>query len=114
MIKSCDNCRKKKKCSRAGEVTVCYLHSDSENRKCHKCGASLMIEEHHIYGAANRKRSDRDGLTVDLCANCHRNDKDSAHASGKYSEYLHKIGQIVYEQTYGDGSFLKEYGRNYI
>lgn len=111
---SCYNCRKRFKCSRAFDARWCTLHSSEELRRCKRCGKTYGVEEHHIFGGANRKRSDRDGLTIDLCGHCHRTSKDSAHASGEYTCYLHKLGQTVYEDYYGEGSFLPEYGRNYL
>ena len=52
-----------------------------EDRRCFICGSCDRVELHHIFGGMNRKRADEDGLTVFLCARCHREGKNSAHGS---------------------------------
>lgn len=109
---SCENCRKFRKCSRKGKR--CILFEQRYESKCFICGAQTPTEEHHLFGAFNRKRSDKDGLTVRLCPDCHRTGKKAVHLNKRMMQALHKLGQRAYESYYGDGSFLKEYGRNYL
>lgn len=90
------------------------MFSDPFNRKCFTCGSNWNIEEHHIFGASNRKRSTREGLTVDLCPDCHRTGKNAVHRNAEKSRELKAIGQKIYEQAYGKDTFLPEFGRNYL
>lgn len=42
--------------------------------RCWLCGRWGWLEEHHIFGGANRKKSEKYGLKVGLCGDtCHRN-----------------------------------------
>ena len=81
---------------------------------CYRCHRAIGTETHHIFGAANRKFSDADGLTVRLCRECH----DFIHFAkdGKsYMDALRELGQAKWEAAYGDReAFMKRYGRNYL
>ena len=50
------------------------------------------MEKHHIFGAANRKKSEKYGLTVDLCHWCHNEPPDGAHFSAATAQALHEYG----------------------
>ena len=90
--KSCENCRKHKNCHRKTVVDVCDLHSLNDGvRACFICGSTYQIEEHHIFGASNRKRSTYEGLTIDLCANCHRLSNTSVHLNNETNLKLKKL-----------------------
>ena len=115
--KTCMTCRKNKKCQRRNVVDGCELYSPGGDsfavRRCYICGSTYCIEEHHAPGGPNRKRSDREGLTFDLCHKCHRTGKLSAHNSAETANKLKEKSQEVYEVAYGEGSFLRDFGRNY-
>jgi hypothetical protein len=38
--------------------------------KCFLCGCQAT-DRHHIFGGANRPKSEKDGLVVMLCRKCH-------------------------------------------
>jgi len=78
------------------------------DRECYFCKA-VRVEEHHIFGAANRPLSERYGLKVWLCPACHR----LVHRGGYEMDELHRIGQRAYEARYG-GDFRSRFGRNYL
>ncbi len=87
------------------------------NRVCFICGAYREIEKHHIFGGANRNKSEADGLTVYLCAGCHRHAPWSAHQSARTAQLLHAFGEMMWlgdkpERTIAD--FRYRYGRNYL
>ena len=44
--------------------------------RCYICHAQCETDEHHIFEGANRKASDKYGLTVYLCRVCHRRAHD--------------------------------------
>lgn len=83
------------------EKGVCFI--------CTKHGGTHL---HHIFGAANRKRADRDGLTVYLCPPCH----ERVHGDYTYNVGLKRIGQVAYCEYYEKTTedFIREYGKNYI
>lgn len=92
----------------------------TEPRYCWLCGANGMgdpLEKHHIFGGANRKKSEKYGLVVDLCGNrCHRNGMESAHKSPVTRQMLREFGQKEWMKQTGGSveDFIIEFGRNYI
>ena len=85
--------------------------------KCFLCGKWGMLERHHIFGGANRKKSEKFGLVVDLCGiECHREGKKAAHRCKETMDKLHQYGQKKYmrEQNANKDEFRKEFGRNYL
>ena len=84
---------------------------------CGKNGAQDRLERHHVYGGANRGKSEEDGLWVWLCGNeCHRNGKDAAHRNRDTMDRLHRAGELAYLETYNKTKedFSSRYGRNYL
>lgn len=92
----------------------------SDYKKCFLCGRNGngdRLEKHHIFGASNRNKSEKYGLTVFLCGErCHRLGEYSAHQNADISEYLHKYGQqkAMQEQNWTKEEFRKVFGRNYL
>ncbi len=81
---------------------------------CFLCRSAIGTETHHIFGAANRKFSDADGLTIRLCRECHERIHFGKN-SGDEMRKLHELGQTKWESVYGDReAFMKRYGRNYL
>lgn len=74
------------------------------------------LEIHHIYGGARRKLSDRYGLTVTLCEECHRTAEWAVHQSAKTMLYLHQYGQrkAMQEQGLTAEQFAEIFGKNYL
>lgn len=89
-------------------------------KKCFLCGRNGngdRLELHHIFGAANRDKSDKLGLTVWLCGErCHRLGKYSAHQNGEVAAYLHRYGQekAMKEQNWTSEEFQNVFGANYL
>ena len=90
---------------------------------CYVCGGFNRLEMHHIFGAANRKRSTEDGLCVYLCRACHNEPPNGAHFNRETMLYLKRQGQTWYEEKkIAEGmspeearaSFMQRYGRNYL
>lgn len=86
-------------------------------KECYICGSNYMLEEHHIYyGRGWRKLSEKYGLKVTLCHNCHfiihfSTDSDKRK---KYDELLKRQGQLAFEKTYNNLDFIEVMGRNYL
>lgn len=81
---------------------------------CYFCGSYQKLEKHHIFGAANRKHSEEDGLVVVLCHNCHNEPPDGVHYNKERMDYLRRVGQTEYERTHSHKAFMQRYGRNYL
>ena len=82
-----------------------------------------ITEKHNIFGGANRKLSEKYGLTVHLCHACHNEPPDGAHFSKDTKEWLHRIGQQAFEvNAYKKGAdwdearaeFVRIFGKNYL
>lgn len=89
-------------------------------RKCFLCGKYETdynrLEVHHIFQNAYRKKADKYGLTVLLCAGCHRESEHAAHRNGATMIYLHRYGQrkAMAEQHWTVDEFRAEFGQNYL
>lgn len=99
-------------------------HIDSDEKEfCYRCGRAGKTEKHHIFGGANRKLSEKYGLTVHLCHECHNEPPNGAHFSKETADWLHRIGQQAFEvNQFKDGKtweeardeFMKLFGKNYL
>lgn len=84
---------------------------------CGKNGCHDPLDKHHIFGGANRKKSEHYGLYVYLCHNsCHLNGPDAAHRNLNTMQELHEYGQrlAMEEQGWTVDEFRLEFGKNYI
>lgn len=87
----------------------CYL--------CGRNGAQDRLEAHHIFGAANRKKSERYGLVVYLCGErCHRNGPKAVHRNAETMLELKRYGQMkaMEEQNWTEDDFRREFGKSYL
>jgi predicted NBD/HSP70 family sugar kinase len=80
--------------------------------ECYICGIRRCLETHHcIHGTGRRRLADEDGLTVSLCAVCHR----ALHDHGYHDRDLQQVAQKSWERVFGTREeFIQRYGRNYI
>lgn len=89
-------------------------------KKCFLCGRNGhgdRLERHHIFGAANRPKSEKYGLVVWLCGErCHRLGKYSAHQNREVAKYLHQQGQrkAMQDQGWTVEQFIEAFGKNYL
>lgn len=91
-----------------------------EDDRCYVCKMAMGAETHHVFGGPDRKYSDKDGLTVRVCRECHC----EAHKGGKVAADLHEAGQKAWEAYYGPGikvigmdprrAFMERYRKNYL
>ena len=91
-----------------------------DERRCFLCGrngAEDPLDRHHIFGAANRKKSEKYGLVVYLCHNrCHCMAPSSVHQNAKQMQKLKRYGQLkaMREQHWSEEDFIKVFGKSYI
>lgn len=90
-------------------------------KKCYLCGETHgygfnRLEEHHVFGGANRKNSEKYGLKVYLCGDrCHRNGPDAPHRNAETMQKLHEDGQRAFEEVHGSREdFMRIFGKNYL
>ena len=86
------------------------------DRICFVCGTTFNLHKHHIFGGANRSRSEKDGCWCYLCTSHHNMSDKGVHFNKELDTRLKQICQTAWEITYGksDLDFIKEYGRNYL
>lgn len=92
-------------------------HADRECWLCGKNGCGDPLDKHHIFGEANRSKSEKYGLYVYLCHHeCHIFGKYAVHNNAEIMERLHKYGQMkaMREQGWTKGEFILEFGKNYL
>ena len=104
-----------KRKSRKGDSSMNKSIFENDSlEKCYICGKWGKVDEHHVFSGPCRKASDRYGLVVHLCRDCHSLIHDSE--KGKEMKlYLHQRGQMIYEERFGNRqAFIKEFIRSYL
>jgi len=81
---------------------------------CYFCHEWHPLERHHVYGASNRKKSEKYGYVVHLCHKCHNEPPDGVHHNAEKMLALHQAFQRIHEQTYSREHFMQEFGKNYL
>jgi hypothetical protein len=87
---------------------------------CFICGMNTNLEPldcHHVFGGANRNKSERYGLKVYIHHNkCHIFGENSAHKNAKVDKALKRIAQKRAMKYYGwtIEQFRDIFGKNYI
>lgn len=84
--------------------------------KCFICGRECRTERHHIFGGSNRKKSEKYGLVVDLCHDCHNEPPNGVHFNKDTMQALHEYGQrkAMREQNWTKQDFMREFHANYL
>lgn len=85
-----------------------------KDKECFLCPSLQNLEQHHIFGGANRKWSEKYGLKVWLCPRCHRDQKQGVHGNKEIMEIMNRTGQQAFEKTHTREDFMKIFGRNYL
>lgn len=77
---------------------ICFL--------CHRPASEI----HHCVFGRFRKLSDKYGLVVPLCRECH----EVVHRNKNRADLLKEIAQHSFDIKYGEGEFEKVFGVNFI
>ena len=84
----------------------------TEKGQCFSCGKQGYTHKHHIFGAANRDRSEAAGLYIYLCPACHQ----ASHTNRKIDLKYKRAGQMAWmvrnEKKTDD--FIQEFGKSYL
>lgn len=84
-------------------------------KECYMCRTTLNLAKHHVfYGTANRKLSEKYGLTIWLCPEHHNMSDKGIHFNKPLDLQIKQIAQREFEDTYGHEEFMRIFGRNYI
>ena len=83
-------------------------------KQCYLCGRKTYLEKHHVMaGIANRKWSEKYGLWIWACADCHRG-TEGAQYNKETNLMLKKQAQIAFEEIYGHDMWMQTFMKNYI
>ena len=83
-------------------------------KECWFCGARAGLEEHHIFaGVANRKISEKYGLTVWLCHK-HHTGADGAQYDKDLNLTLKIDAQRAFEKHHSRSEWMKLIRKNYL
>jgi hypothetical protein len=84
--------------------------------RCFICGTTQWLEWHHIFGAANKKKSEKHKLMVRLCHFCHNEPPNGVHHNKAIRLKLKAYAQKKAMAHYGwdIDTFRKEFSRNYL
>lgn len=78
---------------------------------CFICGSPRNLHTHHIFNGPFRRKSDRDGLVIPLCARCH----DYTHTHKELMKTFYRLGEKEYLIQIGDyESYMKRYKTNWL
>lgn len=86
---------------------------------CCLCGRETQEIHHLVYGLANRKLADADGLLMPLCHDCH----EMIHNKREMASFSRITGQLLYERNKcAEGystdaareSFRLRYGKSFL
>lgn len=96
----------------------------TEKYRCYLCGRWIPTEKHHIFGAANRKHSEKLGLYVYLCHNCHNEPPNGVHYNPAARHRLQAEGQRAFEERFmyeyrcnheeARNAFMRVFGKNFM
>ena len=85
-----------------------------ERKECYFCGKLTNLERHHVFGGvANRPISEKYGLTVWLCHNCHTGQSGAQYDKMKNLR-LKQDAQFAFERNHTRSEWMKLIGKNYL
>ena len=85
-------------------------------KECLVCKTIYNLHSHHIfYGTSNRKKSEKYGLKVWLCARHHNMSNEGVHFNKVLDMKIKKMAQEFFETHYGTREdFRREFGKSYL
>ena len=85
-----------------------------QGERCFICGRLTGLERHHILGGvANRPLSEKFGLWVYLCHECHTG-KDGAQYNREKGDRLKRLAQIAFEARHSHEEWMQIFRKNYL
>lgn len=88
----------------------------SNLRRCLICGATEPLHKHHVFMAANRTISEREGCWVYLCSRHHNGSNEGVHFDARFDRMLKMYTQARWMWINGRtvADFRKVFGKSYI
>lgn len=83
-------------------------------KRCYKTGDTYNLHEHHIFGGARRKLSEKYGLKVWLRADWHNMADYGVHFNHELDIELKQMAQRVFERDHDRAEFISTFGRSYL
>lgn len=85
-------------------------------KECYVCATTYNLHSHHVlYGTSNRKKSEKYGLKVWLCAHHHNMSNEGVHFNKALDLRLKTMAQEYYEEHYGSREdFRREFSKSYL
>lgn len=85
------------------------------DQKCYVCGTTQNLHKHHVFGASNRKWSEKYGLIIILCARHHNMSDDGIHFDKELDLFVKKEAQKRFEEVHGTREdWMRIFARNYL
>lgn len=85
-----------------------------DGRFCYLCGSKVGLESHHIFGGvANRPISEKYGLKVWLCHECHTG-TDGAQYNKAKNLLLKQQAQRAFEKNHTRAEWMQLIRKNYL
>lgn len=87
-----------------------------EIKECYVCSTTTNLHDHHVlFGTSNRKKSEKYGLKVWLCAYHHNMSNEGVHFNKMLDRALKLKAQAYYEEHIGTREdFIREFGKSYL
>lgn len=83
-------------------------------KKCFVCGTTYDLHDHHVFGASNRKHSEKWGLKIWLCSAHHNMSDAGIHFNKDLNLAVKQIAQKKFEEEHTHEEFMSIFGRNYL
>ena len=86
---------------------------NQDARKCFICGKCNASDTHHIFQGSNREASDRYGLTVRLCRDCHAyiHEHPQSETAVRLKDHAQRAAMDRYVWTLEE--WLEKFGKDY-
>ena len=85
-----------------------------KDKQCFICGTTYNLHLHHVWEGSRRQASERNGLTVYLCAYHHNMSDEGVHNNSKNNLNLKQECQRKYEKLHSHEEFMNIIGKNYL
>ena len=84
--------------------------------RCFICHSRSYLEWHHVFGAANKKMSEKYKLMVRLCHNCHNEPPKGVHQNKEIRQALQAFVQQKAMEHYGWSieNFRDRFHKSYV
>lgn len=81
-------------------------------QRCVHCGKGNNLHRHHIYPGSFRNASEKYGLTIYLCFNCHDQIHRDPQMMKTYQNYYQRLAMNYYHWSIED--WIQNIGKNFL